>query len=234
MIKKWNKWEVLLQFTGILVARAVVGSSSPLAISFFAAIYLKSERKTFTLICVLLGILSALPGLAFIKYFAIMITITFLVNLYLINYKKISIMYLGALSGLITFLIALANNLIISLLDIAFILALAEGLAVFAFTIILNKGTEVIIADKKGHTYTNEEMVSISIIIATVICGLPKLGGESLILQVFISLFYVLFIAYKYGAGYGAIIGFTCGVASAILTGNFSQIAVFCILASSN
>ena len=230
MIKKWNKWEVLLQFTGILVARAVVGSSSPLAISFFAAMYLKSERKTFTLICVLLGILSALPGLAFIKYFAIMITITFLVNLYLINYKKISIMYLGALSGLITFLIALANNLIISLLDIAFILALAEGLAVFAFTIILNKGTEVIIADKKGHTYTNEEMVSISIIIATVICGLPKLGGESLILQVFISLFYVLFIAYKYGAGYGAIIGFTCGVASAILTGNFSQIAVFCML----
>lgn len=230
MIKKWNKWEVLLQFTGIVVARAVVGSSSPLAISFFAAMYLKSERKTFTLICVLLGILSALPGLAFIKYFAIMITITFLVNLYLSNYKKISIMYLGALSGLITFLIALANNLIISLLDIAFILALAEGLAVFAFTIILNKGTEVIIADKKGHTYTNEEMVSISIIIATVICGLPKLGGESLILQVFISLFYVLFIAYKYGAGYGAIIGFTCGVASAILTGNFSQIAVFCML----
>ena len=34
MIRKWNKWEVLLQFTGILVARAAVGGSSPLAIGF--------------------------------------------------------------------------------------------------------------------------------------------------------------------------------------------------------
>lgn len=230
MIRKWNKWEVLLQFTGILVARAAVGGSSPLAIGFFAAMYLKSDRKVLTVICVLLGILSALPRLAFIKYFAIMITIMFLVNLYVINYKKISIMYLGVLSGLTTFFVALANNLIISFIDIAVILALAEGLAVFAFTIILNKGIEVIIANRKGHTYTNEEMVSISIIIATVVCGLPKLGGESLILQVFISLFCVLFIAYKYGAGYGAIIGFACGTASAILTSNFSQIAVFCML----
>lgn len=230
MARKWNKWEVLLQLIGILVARAVIGSSSPMAISFFAAIYLKSERKVFTIICVLVGILSALPRVVFIKYFAIMITIMFVVKLYIINYKKISIVCLGGLSGLITFLIALAKNLISIYLDIAIILALAEGLAVFAFTIILSKGIEVIIADKKGYTYTNEEMVSISIIIATAICGLPKLGGESLILQVFLSLFYVLFIAYKYGAGYGAIIGFTCGVASAILTGNFSQIAVFCML----
>ena len=105
MIRKWNKWEVLLQFTGILVARAAVGGSSPLAIGFFAAMYLKSDRKVLTVICVLLGILSALPRLAFIKYFAIMITIMFLVNLYVINYKKISIMYLGVLSGLTTFLL---------------------------------------------------------------------------------------------------------------------------------
>lgn len=39
-----------------------------------------------------------------------------------------------------------------------------------------------------------------------------------------------MFIAYKYGAGYGAIIGFACGVAVATLTGNFRQVAVFCML----
>lgn len=230
MTRKCNKWEVLLQLIGILVARAIIGSSSPMAISFFAAMYLKKDRKIYTIICISAGILSVLPRVVFIKYFLIMITIMFVVNLYVIKHKKISIMYLGLLSGLITFLITLVNNLITLYIDIAIILALAEGVAVFAFAIILDKGTDVIIADKKGYTYTNEEMVSISIIIATAICGLPRIGGESLILQVFLSLFCVLFIAYKYGAGYGAIIGFACGVTSAILTGNFSQIAVFCML----
>lgn len=231
MNKSWTKGEVLVQVLGIFIARAVIGQSSPMAISLFSAMYLVNGGKVFSIICIIVGILTVLPAVEGIKYLIIILTIIILAKMSELNYMKLNLMQLGILSGIITLSISLVNNLISSRLDTAIILAIAEGVAVFAFTVVLSKGVEAIIIDKKGQAFTNEEMVSISIIIAAGIYGLPKLGGESILLQVFASLFIVLLIAYKYGSGYGAIVGFACGASTGFISGNFNQIAILCMLA---
>lgn len=230
MIKKFNVKSLLLQVLGIFVARATIGGLSPFAVSFFASMYLDNNKKILTMMGILLGMITVSPEISVIKYLVIMVTIWIVAALMEKSNKSINSLQIGGVSGIITVLINLANKMFSSYTGLVAIEALAEGIAVFAFTLIFRKGIQAFLREGKGTPYNNEEMVSISIILAIAIYGLPKLNGTSLTIPVFVALLLVLIIGYRYGSGYGAIIGVTCGIAISFLSGNYSNIGIFSML----
>ena len=109
-------------------------------------------------------------------------------------------------------------------------MAFSEGLAAFAFTIVFRKGLAAFVNKKSIRPYNNEEMVSVSVLLAIIYYGLADIQGAPHTIQIFACLFTILFIGYKYGAGYGAIIGVTCGITMSLLSGAYSFISIFCLL----
>ena len=220
---------LLLQVMSIFIARATIGDLNPMAISFFAAMYMGDSNKLLTILCISFGMISVLQTVEIIKYLTIMITILILASLFKKTYRKINNIQVGIIAGFVTAAISLANNMFSSNIRSSLVLALAEGIAIFAFSIVLRKGIEAILVNKKGQVFNNEEMISVAIISALIIYGLPGLGVPSFFIQAFASLFTVLFVGYKYGAGYGGIMGVTCGLIMSIINSDFNHVGIFCL-----
>lgn len=229
MNKNMNYKSLLLQVLGIFVGSATIGDYSPFAIGFFSAMYLDNNKTILTTACILLAMITKLPVTVVVKYLTIMITILIIILMVKAKKHKITIIEISLIAGLVTGLIGLAGNLLIYDIRDAFVLAIAEGVATFAFAIVFRKGIEAF-TNRKLDVIGNEEMVSLAIIIAIVVYGLPNINGTSLAIQTFACLFSILYVGYKYGAGYGAIIGLTCGLAISMLSGNYNQIGIFCML----
>src|SRR5699024_7264740 len=98
------------------------------------------------------------------------------------------------------------------------------------FTFILRQGLDPILFGRKGQSFNNEQIVSIGILLFAFIYGIPKINELELSIQVLVALFCILFIGYKYGAGYGAITGVACGAVLGVVSGDFSQIAIATML----
>lgn len=230
MIKNWNYKSVFLQIMGIFIARATIGDLSPFLISFFVAMYLGDKNKLFTIICVLFGLVTVLPMIEVVKYLSIIITVLVLVSLVERKNNAITTLYISIIAGLVTASISLASNLFSKRIGEAIILSIAEGIAVISFAIVFRKGIDGILRKSISQSLDNEEVISLSILMAIWIYGLPKINDTSIVIHAFACLFLLLFIGYKYGAGYGAIIGVTCGVAMSLLSGSYSMISFYCIL----
>ncbi|NLJ90568.1 MAG: SpoIIE family protein phosphatase [Clostridiales bacterium] len=230
MIKNWNYKNVFLQIMGIFVARANIGNVSPFVISFFVAMYLGDKNRLFTIICILFGLVTSLQMVEVVKYLFIIITILVLADLFERRNYTITTTYLGIIGALVTSSISIAANIFSLDLGEAIILALAEGIGVFTFGLIFRKGVEGILSKNISQSFDNEEIMSVSILLAIWLYGLPKLSEGSIVIQIFVCIFLLLYIGYKYGAGYGAIIGVTCGLAMSLLSGSFGMVSLCCIL----
>lgn len=230
MNKKLNYKSLLMQVMGIFVARVTLGSFNPFAISFIAAMYLDESKNVFTMLCVIFGMITVLPEVTVVKYFAIMIIILVVAALIKKKNKKVTIFELAIIAGASTSMINFASSIFYVSMRAALLLSFAEGIAVFAFTIVFRKGVEAVISNKKAESFSNEGMVSLAVLLSLVIYGLPEVSETSTAISAFASVFSVLFIGYKYGAGYGAIVGTTCGLTMSVLSGNFNFLGIFCML----
>lgn len=230
MNNKWNNKSMLMQLMGVFIARVTFGGFSPFAIGFIAAMYLDEGKNVLTILCVLFGLITVMPKVAVVKYFAIMIIILVVGSLIQKKNEKITIIELAIISGVSTSLINFSGGIFFESIQIALLLALAEGIATFAFAVVFKKGLEAVVSNKKAESFNNEEMVSLAILIGLVIYGLPELTDTSISISAFASIFCILLVGYKYGAGYGAIVGATCGLTMSVLSGNFGLVGIFCML----
>ncbi len=230
MIRNWNYKSVFLQIMGVFIARAIIGNISPFVIGFFVVMYLGDKNRLFTVICILFGLVTALPAIAVLKYLTIMVTVLVLVSLMERKNLSLTTFYLGLMASLVTASISMASNLFSPNMGQAVILALAEGVSVIAFATVFSKGIQGILTKRISQSLNNEEIISVSIMLAIWIYGLPKISETSYVIQAFVCLFLLLFVGYKYGAGYGSIIGVTCGITMSVLSGSYSMIGFFCIL----
>jgi len=229
-MKEWNMRKFLVQMMGLVMARAIFAGINPIAIGYFAAVYMEKQGRLAIMATVLIGMATVLPMVEVMKYLIVMIVLSIIVALIEYNNKRLSIAVIGGLAGAVTAALTIANGLLKENMEHYLLLGIAEGIAIFALSIIFRKGLEPLLHSVKGQALDNEQIISIAVILAVFIYGIPNLEVIGFSLTMTAALFSVLFLGYKYGAGYGAIAGAACGIILALKSGQINQIGLMCML----
>ena len=94
-----------------------------------------------------------------------------------------------------------------------FQMAVLEAIIVIVAAAVFKIGMDYILQTNKGYKMTNEQMVSIAVIVAIIIYAIPEFGNSYIAPLETAIYFIILFFTYKYGVGQGAITGAVCGFA---------------------
>ncbi len=229
-MKELNMRKFLVNMLGVVMARAVFAGMNPIALGYFAAVYLEKKGRLTIMLTVLLGMLTVLPPADTAKYVIVMLVVSVITALLEYNNKHVSILVSGALAGAVTAAITIAGGLMYENATYHILLGVGEGVSVFACSFVFRRGLEPLMHGVKGQALDNEQIISIAVILAAFIYGIPDFYALGFSLTMTAALFVILFTGYKYGAGYGALTGAACGVILALKTGQINQIGLMCML----
>ncbi len=222
--------KVLVNVMGIIMARAIFGNMGLVGISFFNAVYMEGRGRFLMLIMVFLGFLTKLPLVDSLKYLMAMLVVSIIGSLIEHNNKKITVITFGLLSSLVVMVFNVTDGLLSVSNPYFYLVAVLEGVAIFALSIIFHKGIEPFIHGMKGQALNNEQVISLFVILAFFIYGVPSFEQYGISLHSTIAYFLVIFMGYKYGAGYGALSGAASGVILALQSGHINEIGLMCML----
>lgn len=230
-MEKVNKRAVVMSLMGAVITHVVIFSMNPIAMGYFASLYLEKSTRFLTFLGISIGLVTIMPMEQAFKYGMIMLGVILIVILAEKNNRKIKSTSIGVLTGfLTTFLSCIKGIPATGDYTRYLFLAVLEGVLVIMITNIFQLGTHYFLYAKKGQLMNNEELISVTILIAIFIYGLPRITESPFsIIEAFIYLF-ILFMGYKYGAGAGAITGAVCGIILQMQGNSFSLISVLCIL----
>jgi len=229
-MKELNMRKILVNILGVAMARAVFMGMNPIGMGYFAAVYLEKKSRMFIMFTVLLGMLTAMPYAEVLKYLIIMVVISVITALAEFNNKRVSMNTLGVLTAVITASMTITDGLLSNNLGYYLLLGLGEGAAIFAFALIFRKGLEPLLAGIQGQALDNEQIISLAVMLSVFIYGLPEFEGMGFSITMTAALFSVLLTGYKYGVGYGALLGAACGIILSIRSGEINQIGLMCML----
>lgn len=226
-MKGMNKRNILINIIGVALARTVFLGINPVAIGFFSSVYIEKSARWMIFVCTVLGMATVMPVVDVMKYSLIMMAITVVTSLIEKQNKKLSVITMGALAGVITTALAMTQGAMRYNYKYYSVIAVLEGIIVFSLVGIFHKGICYILNGKKGQAAINEEIISISVLAAIFIYSLPNIEKLPFSLTETVVFFMVLFLGYKYGPGGGAIAGTACGIAMGLRgdTTNFLGIA---------
>lgn len=229
-MKTINKRAFVVNLLGVIVARAVLFSMNPVAIAYFAAAYIEKSMRYVVLISVLCGMVLVLPLEELMKYVGIIMVIVIVISLVERRKERMPPPAVAALAGLVTSIIGVSNALGYSNPNQYIILALVEGIVVFTLCNVFHIGIKYLLYSSKGDPLGNEELISISILLAIFVYVIPS--GESMDFSFVETVAYllVLFMGYKYGAGAGSIGGAACGTVLGLQKGSLDMIGILCVL----
>ncbi|MDU6263544.1 MAG: stage II sporulation protein E [Anaerocolumna aminovalerica] len=229
-MKEISMRKIIVNLMGVMIGRAVFAGINPIGIAFFTAVYIDKKGRLAILISVLLGMATVYPVTEVVKYSIVMAVIAIIVILLEYSNKRLPIGAVAGVSGGVTMFMSIANGLLKVNAKDYILMGIAEGIAIFALTFIFRKGVEAIVFSTKGQALDNEQIISIAVILAAFIYGIPNVGVLDFSLTLTAALFSILLIGYKYGAGYGAIAGAACGIILALKDGQINQIGLMCML----
>ncbi|MDF2608987.1 MAG: hypothetical protein K0R92_461 [Lachnospiraceae bacterium] len=229
-MKEFNYKKAVIQMIGIVMARAVFSGMSPIAIGYFAAVYIERSGRFGIMLAIILGLATALPVVTVVKYILVMVVLSIIISLIEYNGKYISVWFMSTLAGIVTTVMTIAGSLLGNNTEYYILFGIMEGIAVFALTFIFRKGIDPMLHESKGQALDNEQIISIAIILGVALYGLPKVEITGFSLTMTVALFSILLLGYKYGAGYGALAGAACGIIVAIESGQLNQIGYMCML----
>lgn len=229
-MKQINKRNLLVYLLGVIIARAALFDINPVAIGFFAAVFLERKTRGFIFLSTLVGIATVMPIVDVTKYGLIMIVIMLVTALIENQERKVSISLIGCLAGIVTVIMGITKGMMSTNVDFFIIIAVLEGLVVFATAGIFHEGISYILYAKKGQVLNNEQIISLSIIIGVFVYAIPKLEYMQFSIVETVAYFIILLIGYKYGAGAGAITGAVCGIVLGLQNNIVGMIGSMCIL----
>lgn len=222
--------KVLINLIGVVLARAVFMGINPIPLGYFSAVYIEPKGRILILISVIIGMLTKMPAMEVMKYAIAMVVFTVIVALIEYSKKKVSLVMAGLLSGGITAVMTISYGLMSDNLQYYIWIGALEGVIIFASTLIFRKGLEPILHGLEGQALSNEQVISLAVLLGATIYGIPDFNSLGFSVSVTAALFMVLIIAYKYGAGYGAIAGAACGIILALRSGEINQIGFMCMI----
>ena len=225
-MKVIKKNVILIYIIGFVIARASFLGINPIAIGFFTSAYLEKVSPGLLFITILVGISSVMPPTMVLKYLLTMISAIVLLESPFIKKRKLPekiYFYIPAiLLGVFAMMEAAANGWESDFI----VMAVLEAIIAYISGILFSMGIGFVIKQPKGTKMTNEEMISLSLMVAVLIYGMPNLSNSLMAPIETVVFFVIMLFTYKYGAGQGAITGAVAGFALSLRGAPLNGIAM--------
>ncbi len=220
---------VLFVFIGFMLSRIGFELVDGLYIAPFGISYMMSivtnQQKDKNMIIALFSSLGYLSmskvneeWFVYVCIVAMIFIIRYVCSMFSIKIKNNKIILLSGILFLILSTVVGNQSLIMNT-----IFSVAELAIIVPFYYVLNYGINCLEEFNTGYLFSNEELISIAILLCLVIAGIGSISlfGVELINVVAISV--VIIIAYSCGIDIGAAIGITMGVITGIVTNNVME-----------
>ncbi len=221
---------VLIHLIGLLVARAAFYSMNPLAIGFFTAAYLSKTGGGLAFAVAIIGIISSMNTTGILKYSLVLVSSVVILETPFIKDRNIP--------KPVLYLLPSISLTIFSLMEVTsggpvqhyVAMAILEGIIAYISAGMFRQGIEYILESNKGARMSNEQMVSMAMIIAVILYAIPEVKSDYLAPAQSVAYFVILFFTYKYGAGQGTITAALCGFALSLRGAPVEDIGVFALM----
>lgn len=221
---------VLIHLIGLIVARATFYSMNPLAIGYFTAAYLSQAGGGFAFAAAILGIVTCMNTTGILKYSLTLITSIIILETPFIKGKNIPKPVLYLLPSVMLTIFSLMEVTSGGPVKRYVAMALLEGLISFISSGIFRYGIDYMKEAQKGTRMSNEQMVSMALIVAVVLYAIPELNSEYFAPAQTIAYFMILFFTYKFGAGQGTITAALCGFVLSLRGAPIEDVGVFTLM----
>lgn len=199
-VKVWNG--LLIGVLAFCVARCEVVTLSPLIVGFFLAICISGESGIASFVGGILGLITTVEPIDVIRYGLAMVVLAGILNIKLLIETRGKEMSLFFLAGALLSIISLTFKLV-GLTSIDSLMAVIEGVLVFAVGIIYLYAIKTIKNDYGKIVTENEAAISCLILGGTVLIGVPATIFDVIVLGEAVAIFGMLVVIYKFGFGIG-------------------------------
>ena len=229
-MKGITKKGLFIYLVGFIIARAAFFDMNPLAIGYFtAAIYSKTNRGL-VFISALLGIISVMESSQIIKYMLTMIAVLIFLEFPLIRNKTIPRQVRYVIPTAFLFFFSMIEAAAGRNLPEQLWFSVMEAVITLVSAAVIKLGLDYYLQMSKGFKMTNEQMVSISMIVAVIIYAIPDYSNSYIAPLETAVYFLILFFTYKYGVGQGTITGAVCGFALCLRGAPLADVAIYTLL----
>lgn len=226
-----DKRFILLAGVGFLLGRVWLFQINPFAIAYFAAMCAEKKSKGLMAFVILLGMLTSADGMGLIKYILLFSLVLFVDYIQKkLNVGHLTALVMALLCGGLNLLLGAVNSILASNSWEVFWLSVLESVAILALANIYQWGVRFFLYEEWNKVLGNEELISILVLAATALYGLPREADAIFSVSGTLSYLLVLFMGYRYGAATGAMAGAAGGVLSALSGGSMVAIGIYCLL----
>ncbi|SHO48251.1 stage II sporulation protein E [Anaerocolumna xylanovorans] len=230
-MKEQNIRRIVTSLLGVIMARAVFMGINPFAMGYLAALFLEPKGRILSMVMVALGVVSVMGISEMIKYLIAIIVFSILVSMVEYRSKKINIWAMGGIAAAVTTVLTCFYSTLNSNIGYYIMMGFAEGVIVFVSAPVFRKGLESVINPRaKSEVLSNEEIIGLAVMGGVIIYSIPDMKSLGFSLPLTCAMFSVLIIGFRYGAGFGAVIGAAGGIIMALRTGELNQLGLMCML----
>lgn len=229
LISAFQKFDLrgaMIALIGIIMSRTLFFDMNPIAIGYFAAAYANKKSRLLLILAMLAGLLTIGEPTILVKYGLIILVIAFVTYISEKKDKMLSVLALSVLSGLITITFSISNGLVSVEYQKVILLGVLEGMLVISLANMFYIAIDFIKSGNRRQLLTNQELISLAILGGCFIYGVPNLVGYSFSVIETVVFLFILVVAYKYGAGAGAVTGAVCGVVLGVRAQNIIALGI--------
>lgn len=227
---RWGR-RLLLQILGICSVFCTTNGINPVVAAFFAAMFLEQQDRWFLMGSISVTMLVVMPFLAAVKYITILFIISVIVRIFENRQiKRMDMLFGASIAGIAVFVVQASGALVGGNAQELLLMGALEGGLVIALTGIFQIGIHGVLIRQEGHPYQNDEMTAIGILFAVCLYAFRSTGEFTEWVGPFAMYLMILWMAYRYGIGFGAALGCACGIISTIWTGEIRMLGIFCVL----
>lgn len=227
---KWGR-RLLLQLMGICSVFCTTNGLNPVAVAFFAAMFLEQQDRWVLMGMMSVTMLLLMPFLAAAKYIMAMFLIS--VIAWIFENRQVGRMdtlFGASIAGISVSVVQAGGVFAGGEVREMLLMGVLEGGLIIALTGIFQIGIHGILTRQTGRPYQNDEMTAVGILFAVCLYAFRGTGEFTEWVGPFAMYLMILWMAYRYGIGFGAALGCACGVISTIWTGDIRMLGIFCVL----
>lgn len=225
-----KKKTIIIYAIGLVIARASFLGINPLAIGYFMAAYMERVSPGLLLITILAAIGSVMQPTMVLKYLLTMISSVVLLESPLIKKRKLPNKIYFYIPSILLGLFAMMDVAASGWKTNYAVIAVLEAIIACISGMVFSMGIGFIVKQPKGSKMTNEEMISLSLMVAVIIYGMPNVSNIYIAPMETVVYFMIMFFTYKYGAGQGAITGAVSGFALSLRGASLNGVAMLTML----
>lgn len=220
----------MIAIIGLVMSRTLLFDMNPIAIGYFAAAYTYKKSRLFLLIAMIAGLVTLGQPTILVKYGLLMFVIAFVTYISEKKDKMLSILALSILSCLITITFSISNGMVSLEYKKEIIMGILEGMLVMSLANMFYIAIDFIRTVNRNQLLSNQELISLAMLAGCFLYGLPDLTSYSFSVVETAAYLLIAAVAFKYGAGAGAVTGAACGVVLGIQSQNIMILGILCLV----